>query len=113
MLEVDGELDVERLVEPELLAQLRHVLGRRGARFAGEHVGRIAGREMQQREIEDDDGEDRGQRQRQAAQNVPQTLAGRRTARDSLEPPLLLEPGLVERRVHAERAHEPVVELLL
>src|SRR5204863_3326181 len=36
-----------------------------------------------------------------------------RTARDSLESLLLLEPGLVERRVKAERAHEPVVDLLV
>ena len=68
LLEVDDQLDVERLVEAELLAQLRHVFGRRRTRFAGEHVGRVAGREMEQREVQDDDGEDRRDRERQAAQ---------------------------------------------
>ncbi len=59
------ELDQQRLVEPQLGADLRDVLGRR--EIAGDDRGRIAGREMQQREDEHGDDEDHRHGRQQAA----------------------------------------------
>ena len=56
--QIVAELDRQRLVEPVLLAQLGNVFGVRGARLARHHVDGVARREVQQREVEDDDPED-------------------------------------------------------
>jgi len=56
--QIVAELNRQRLVEPVLLAQLGNVFGVRGARLARHHVDGVARRQVQQREVEDDDPED-------------------------------------------------------
>ena len=59
------ELDQQRLVEPQLGADLRDILG--GGEIAGDDRGRIAGRQMQQREDEHRDDHDHRHGRQQAA----------------------------------------------
>ena len=59
LAEVDKQLHVDWLIEPEFLAQLRHVLRRGGARLTGQHVCRIARSKVQQREVQQDDRQQR------------------------------------------------------
>ena len=59
LAEVDKQLHVDRLIEPEFLAQLRHVLRRGRARLTGQHICRIARSKMQQREVQQDDRQQR------------------------------------------------------
>ena len=70
LLDVEHELHGQRAIEPEALAELRHVLGRGRACFAGEHLRRIAGGQVQQQEVEDQDGEDDGHRLEEPADHV-------------------------------------------
>src|SRR5258705_6731969 len=51
--DVAAELLVERLVETEAGAQPRDIAGIRSSGFAGEHVDRIARREVDNREVDD------------------------------------------------------------
>ena len=59
------ELDQQRLVESQLGADLRDIFGR--GEIAGDDRGRIAGREMQQREDEHGDDHDHRHGRQQAA----------------------------------------------
>ena len=73
VLHVHEETEPERLVETESLAELRHVLGRGRARLAGEDLCGVAGCQVEQEEVERDDGEDHRHRLEQA----PDDIAGR------------------------------------
>ena len=72
VLDVEAELDEHRLVEAEALAQLLDVLERRAAGLAREHGGRIAGRELQQQEVQHHDAQDDGHRLQQAPDHIAQ-----------------------------------------
>ena len=60
-----GELNEERLVEPQLGADLRDILG--GGEIAGDDRRRIARGQMQEREDEDRDDDDHRHGRQQAA----------------------------------------------
>ena len=62
MAEIRQQLRQQRQVEPQLGPQLAHRLLGRGAGFGGQHVGGVAGRQLQQEEIEDHDPQRRGDR---------------------------------------------------
>ena len=74
LAQIHEQLDVNRLIEPELLAQLRHVFRRSRACLARQHVRRIARRKMQQREVEQDDRQQRRDGERQPAPDVGESL---------------------------------------
>ena len=72
LAEVEAELDEERPVQAEVGAKLGHVLRRGGPGLAGEHVGGVARRQVQQREVEHHHGEHHRHRLREPAPRIAQ-----------------------------------------
>ncbi len=95
LFEVHDQLDMDRLVQAELLPQLRHVLRRRRPGFSGQDIRRVTWRQLQQREVQADDHQDRRHRLQQALERVEKALGGH-GRQDSTARPLLGHPGLVE-----------------
>ena len=62
--QVTAELDVDRVVETKLLSQSGDVARIRRARFAGQHVDDVARRQVNQREVDDDDTDEDADRLR-------------------------------------------------
>ena len=76
--QIVGQLREQALVQPESGPPLRHQLGRGAARLGGQHIRRVAGHQLQQQEVEDDDAQHRRQGLgRQAAQAGQQAEGGR------------------------------------
>ena len=69
---VDAELHQHRLVQPVAGAQILDVLGRRAAGLPGQHLGEIAGRELQQEEAQRGDAQDHRHRLEQPPEDVAQ-----------------------------------------
>ena len=101
VLDIECQLDGHGLVETEPLAQRLDVLGRRAAGLACKHGRRVARRQLQQQEIQDDHAENDGDRLQQAPKHIAQqSRAAHRSPSSRFSLPSALR-GLVERDLQA------------
>jgi hypothetical protein len=71
--EVMPELQRQRLIQPELVAEHGHVFGSCTTSFSRHHGSRVARRKMDQEEIEDGDAQQHRNRQSQPSGDIGET----------------------------------------